>query len=70
MPSNRPRLSRSDALAHIWAHAFPDAARDLTGLELEWLVVSGNGEESGHLVDAGASDDLILPGASILSVEP
>ncbi|MDQ3640386.1 MAG: glutamate-cysteine ligase family protein [Actinomycetota bacterium] len=57
-------------MTHIWARSFPDAARDLNGLELEWLVVSGNGEESGHLVDAGALDDLILPGASTLSVEP
>ena len=57
-------------MAHISARSFPDAARDLTGLELEWLVVSGNGEESGDLVDGGALDDLILPGASTRSVEP
>lgn len=65
----RARLGRAEAIAHIMARSFPEDALDLTGLELEWLVVPGAG---GHPLDLDrtAPEDFPLPGASAVSIEP
>jgi len=72
MPSKRPRFGISEAVEHVRARCFPDDARDLTGLELEWLKPSGRGhpdDRAAH-VDGGRVGEVALPGGSALSVEP
>ena len=72
MPSSRPRFGISEAVDHVRARSFPDDARDLTGLELEWLVLSGAGQPDDRAAhtDGGRPDDAALPGGSALTIEP
>lgn len=67
MPSNRPVLGVAEASDHVRARAFPDTTSDLTGVELEWLVMP---EVAGRYPSAEQTDGLVLPGGSALSVEP
>lgn len=69
MPSKRPRLSLTEAIAHVQERSFPDDGGDLVGLELEWLVRSFAGIGQGDM-DQGRLSDLVLPGGSALSIEP
>lgn len=72
MPSKRPQFAISEAVEHVRARCFPDDARDLTGLELEWLVLSGAGQlgDWAAHVDGGRLGEVSLPGGSALTVEP
>ncbi len=67
MPSSRPGLGLTEAVDHVRARSFPDAASDLTGVELEWLVVP---DAMGRYPSRDQLDDVVLPGGSALSVEP
>jgi len=67
VPSNRPTLGLSEASDHIRARSFPDAALDLIGVELEWLVVADGADRYSFRDQLG---DLVLPGGSALSTEP
>jgi len=67
VPSNRAQIGPSEASDHAYARAFPDDARDLLGVELEWLVVPA---VEGEQPSRGRLDDLVLTGGSALSVEP
>ncbi|MCA1673167.1 MAG: hypothetical protein LC799_13525, partial [Actinobacteria bacterium] len=72
MPSKRRQFGISEAVEHMRARCFPDDARDLTGLELEWLVLSGAGQSddrAAHL-DGGRHGERALPGGSALTIEP
>jgi glutamate--cysteine ligase len=61
----------SEAVAHVRARSFPDDSRDLTGLELEWLMLGGVGERAGRAQwKASRLGEIVLPGGSALSVEP
>ena len=71
MPSIRPRLGVSEAIAHVRARSFPDDSRDLTGLELEWLMLAGVDEPPGPYRWEGRQlGDIVLPGGSAFSMEP
>ena len=72
MPSSRPRFGISEAVDHVRARSFPDDARDLTGLELEWLVLSGAGQPDDRAAhtDGGRPGEVALPGGSALTIEP
>jgi len=67
VPSNRPTLGLSEASDHVRARLFPDAALDLIGVELEWLVVADGAD---RYSSRDQLDDLALPGGSALSIEP
>jgi len=67
MPSIKPRFGLVEACDHVRARSFPDVARDLTGVELEWLVVP---DAVGRYPSRDQLDDVALPGGSALSVEP
>ena len=72
MPSKRPRFGISEAVEHVRARCFPDDVRDLTGLELEWLVLSGSGqpEDRAAYADDCRPGEVDLPGGSALTIEP
>jgi len=67
MPSIKPRFGLGEASDHIRTRSFPDAAGDLTGVELEWLVVP---DVMDRLPSADQLNDVALTGGSTLSVEP
>ena len=71
MPSIRPSLGVSRAIAHVRTRSFPDDSRDLTGLELEWLMLAGVGDQARPSQGEGSQlSKIVLPGGSALSVEP
>ncbi len=69
MPSIRRVLSCAQAVARIHERSFPDDADDLVGVELEWLVRSGDATRPAE-VDHRRLGDLVLPGGSALTIEP
>ncbi len=68
MPSIRRVLSRAQAVARIHERSFPDDADDLVGVELEWLVRSGDATRPAE-VDHRRLGDLVLPGGSALTID-
>jgi len=60
-------MGLSEASDHAYTRAFPDDARDLLGVELEWLVVPA---VEGERPSRRRLGDLDLPGGSALSIEP
>ena len=71
MPLIRPSLGVSEAIAHVRARSFPDDGSDLTGLELEWLMLAGVDAQTGPDQWKGSHlSEIVLPGGSALSVEP
>ena len=71
MPSIRPGLGVSEAMAHVRARSFPEDSSDLTGLELEWLMQGGVGEQATPAQYEGSQlGEVVLLGGSALSVEP